>query len=71
MKIKNSDLLLTRSEVQDRFGIPKRYLEVAVSRGEGPPFVRFGRTDRYSVSDLMAWINEKRVDPEIQPIASH
>ena len=71
MEHNNSDFLLTRLEVQDRFGIPKRYLEVAVSRGEGPPFVRFGRTVRYRVSDLMAWINERRVDPEIQPNASH
>ena len=67
MQLNNFDLLLTRSEVQDRFGIPKRYLEVSVSRGEGPPFVRFGRTVRYRVSDLMAWLNAKRVDPETQP----
>lgn len=71
MEFNNSDLLLTRSEVEDRFGIRKRYLEVAVSHGECPPLVRFGRTVRYRVSDLMTWINEKRVDPETQLTASH
>lgn len=59
------DRLLSRLEVEKRFGIPKRFLELAVSRGEGPPFVRYGRTIRYRVSDLHAWINTKRIDPEL------
>jgi len=60
----SEDRLLNRLEVEKRFGIPKRFLELAVSRGEGPPFVRYGRTVRYRVSDLQVWINAKRIDPE-------
>ena len=50
------DRLLTRIEVENRFGIPKRFLETAVSKGNGPEFVRFGRLVRYRVQDIEAWI---------------
>jgi hypothetical protein len=39
----NGDRLLSRCEVEARFGISKRYLEVRAARGEGPNFIRFGR----------------------------
>ena len=48
--------MLTRIEVENRFGIPKRFLETAVSKGNGPEFVRFGRLVRYRVQDIEAWI---------------
>jgi|LGOV01.1.fsa_nt_gb predicted DNA-binding transcriptional regulator AlpA len=53
--------LLRCTEVEDQFGIPVRFLEVAVSRGDGPPIVRFGRSVRYRVCDIRNWI-EQRVE---------
>ncbi len=54
--------LLKRHEVEDIFGYPtKRFLEVAAMRGDGPPMLKIGRSVRYRVSDLRAWIDSHRV----------
>ncbi|MEM1346037.1 MAG: helix-turn-helix domain-containing protein [Pseudomonadota bacterium] len=58
-----TDKLLTRSQVEARYGITKRYLEIAVVRGDGPPYIKLGRSVRYRPSDLDAWIAAQRVDP--------
>jgi predicted DNA-binding transcriptional regulator AlpA len=58
-----SDLkLLTRSEVEDEYGIGKRYLEVAATRREGPAFIKIGRSVRYRREDLDRWIMGQRVE---------
>ncbi|QFT82333.1 Helix-turn-helix domain protein [Roseovarius sp. THAF27] len=58
-----SDLkLLTRSEVEQEYGIGKRYLEVAATRREGPAFIKIGRSIRYRREDLESWILEQRVE---------
>lgn len=59
----SSDRLLDRGEVEARFGIPKRFLEVAAVRGDGPPMVKIGRLARYRVRDLRLWIEAQRVVP--------
>ncbi|MEO0624280.1 MAG: helix-turn-helix domain-containing protein [Pseudomonadota bacterium] len=56
--------LLTRPEVAERYGISRRYLEIAVVRGEGPPLIRIGRSVRYRSSDVEAWIEAQRVVPQ-------
>ncbi|WP_146592080.1 helix-turn-helix transcriptional regulator [Puniceibacterium confluentis] len=57
MTIQNeTDRLLSRDEVEQRFGITKRFLELAVTRGNGPRFVRVGYLVRYTVKDVRAWI---------------
>jgi predicted DNA-binding transcriptional regulator AlpA len=61
MQDPNSDRLLSRTEVEDRFGITKRFLEVATMRSTGPKFVRIGRSVRYRVKDLEAWIDDNTV----------
>lgn len=58
MKSEETDRLLDRSEVEQRFGIPKRFLELAVARGDGPKLVRIGRLVRYRVTDVRAWIEQ-------------
>ncbi|SHK65216.1 transcriptional regulator, AlpA family [Shimia gijangensis] len=63
MKLDDTDRLLSRSDVAIRFGIPKRYLEIAAMRGEGPRIVRIGRLVRYRVKDIKAWI-EANTSPE-------
>lgn len=53
--------LLCRSEVEEQFGISKRYLEIAAVRGDGPPIVRLGRSVRYRIADILTWI-ERQVE---------
>lgn len=48
--------LLSRSEVKAIYGIGVRFLELAPSRGNGPPFVRVGRSVRYRVADIEGWL---------------
>ena len=59
----SDERLLTRAQVEERFGIPKRFLEVAAMKREGPPIVRLGRSVRYRQSDLRAWISAQVEDP--------
>ena len=57
------DRLLNRQEVEERFGIPKRFLEMAVMRGDGPPFIKIGRLVRYRINDIETWITAQRIEP--------
>lgn len=52
------DRLLSRTEVEEMFGISKRYLEIAATRGQGPCIIRFGRTVRYRIKDVRSWIEQ-------------
>lgn len=56
MKQDEEDYLLTRADVEERFGIPKRFLELASLDGRGPSEVRIGRLVRYRIKDIRAWI---------------
>lgn len=56
MQNDETERLLTRAEVEARFGVSKRYLELAACRGEGPKLVRIGRSVRYRPADIRAWI---------------
>ena len=55
--------LLTRDEVEVRFGVSKRFLELAPARGEGPSFVRIGRSVRYRTEDVERWIAAQTINP--------
>ncbi len=56
MKQDEDDFLLSRREVEERFGLSKRFLELAGLKGQGPRIVRLGRAVRYRVSDVRDWI---------------
>lgn len=56
MRQHDSDRLLSRTEVEEIFGISKRYLEVAAQRNEGPRRIQIGRSVRYRVRDIRQWI---------------
>ena len=58
----DNDRLLSREEVDQRFGIPKRFLELAIAKGNGPKVVRIGRLVRYRISDIRQWIEEQVSD---------
>ncbi len=61
MKEKNGNRLRSRTEVQRRYNISKRFLELAVARGDGPRFVRIGRLVRYRDKDILDWIEANSV----------
>ncbi len=56
----SDDRLLSRPEVEERFGISRRYLEISAVRGDGPMMTKIGRSVRYRVGDLRAWIDARR-----------
>lgn len=64
----SDDRLLSRSEVHSHFGLTQRYLEVAAVKGNGPPFIKLGRSVRYRVGDLREWIEARRVASTSQEI---
>lgn len=61
MKQQEIDRLLTRSEVEQIFGISKRFLETAVQKNHGPRRIHLGRSVRYRVSDIRHWIERNAV----------
>ena len=64
----SDDRLLSRSEVHSHFGLTQRYLEVVAVNGNGPPFIKLGRSDRYRVGDLREWIEARRVASTSQEV---
>ena len=58
MSTREEARLLRRSEVEEQFGISVRFLELAVSKGDGPAIVRLGRSVRYRVCDIRDWIEQ-------------
>lgn len=56
----SNDMLLSRVEVQEHFGLSRRFLEISAVRGDGPPMVKIGRAVRYTVGDLRSWIEARR-----------
>lgn len=64
-----NQMLLTREQVQASFGLSRRFLEIAAVRGDGPPFIKIGRSVRYQVADLSAWISARRVRSTSQEVA--
>ncbi len=58
-----SPRLLTEREAALYLTVSRAYLSAARVRNPGgPPFVKFGRTVRYLISDLDEWIAENRVN---------
>ena len=60
------DRLLSRREVEQRFGITKRYMETAAGRNEGPKIIRIGRMVKFRASDIRAWIEEHSTAGEVR-----
>ena len=56
MQAKDDERLLDRNEVEERFGVSKRFLEIAMQRGDGPCYVRVGRLVKYRPKDVSDWI---------------
>ena len=58
--------LLTEPEAARYLSVSRPFLRKSRMEGrrknhaEGPPYVKFGRSIRYSLADLQAWIAEHR-----------
>ena len=66
---KAQPLLLDRCGVEARYGISKRYLEIAAVRGDGPPYFKIGRAVRYCAADIDTWLQAQRVGQPHKSIA--
>lgn len=51
--------LLSRPEVEQQYGISRRFLERAAGSNDGPPVVRVGRLCRYRPADIETWIESR------------
>jgi predicted DNA-binding transcriptional regulator AlpA len=63
MSDESCDKLMTRQEVEERFGISKRFLEISAAQKMGPALIRIGRSVRYSPADIRDWIGQQRHEP--------
>ena len=57
----DNDRLLSRIEVENIFGISKRFLEQNANNGKGPKLIKIGRSARHRPSDVRAWIAAQEV----------
>jgi excisionase family DNA binding protein len=48
--------LLTRAEIASALSVTRDYLDHAARRGEGPPYIKFGRLIRYDRSAVSEWL---------------
>ena len=48
-----------------RFGIPKGVWDAMRRRGEGPAYIKNGKTLVYRISDVQAWLDKNRFEPEL------
>lgn len=51
--------MINRKEAQ-ALGFSQRFLELAALTGDGPPFIKLGRSVRYRVGDLLDFIDQHR-----------
>lgn len=56
----DDDRLMTRAEVAERFGLGKRFLELAAVKGGGPSYYKIGSAVRYKASDVRDWLEAQR-----------
>ncbi len=55
---------LNTTEAAEYLGVSPQFLEGARHRGEGPPYSRLVRRVKYIRTDLDAWMQKRRCDPE-------
>jgi hypothetical protein len=58
-----ADVLLTPEEAARRIGMSLSWLAKRRALGDGPPFVKYGRSVRYALSDLLADMRTRTSSP--------
>ncbi len=54
--------LLSRDDIENEYGITRRWLELAAHRGDGPPMRKItARMVRYERNEFDAWLTSCRV----------
>jgi predicted DNA-binding transcriptional regulator AlpA len=54
--------LLSRDDIENEYGLSRRWLELAAWRGDGPPMRRItSRMIRYDREELERWLADRRV----------
>ncbi|MFN7916898.1 MAG: helix-turn-helix domain-containing protein [Vicinamibacterales bacterium] len=53
---------LFENDAANYVGFSTAYLRLCRSKGRGPAFIRVGRSIRYRVADLDAWLDAHRVE---------
>jgi hypothetical protein len=53
-------VLLTPKETADRLKVSLSWLAKARMRGDGPPYIRVGRSIRYSEGALLQWMKSRQ-----------
>lgn len=54
---------MTTEEVAERLGVTKDALIAWRRRGQGPRYVKAGRSVRYDAADIDEWIEAQKVTP--------
>jgi len=58
--VKVPEVLLTAKEAAASLKLSVSWMAKARQRGEGPPYVKLGRSVRYSPSALVAWLKSNQ-----------
>jgi predicted DNA-binding transcriptional regulator AlpA len=59
-KIGANERLLTPKEAAHLLRVSLSWLAKSRMRGDGPPYIRIGRSIRYSEADLIQWMKSRR-----------
>ncbi len=54
---------LDQAQAATLTGFTPKALERKRQRGEGPRYTKIGKSIRYAVADLRAWMRENRIEP--------
>jgi predicted DNA-binding transcriptional regulator AlpA len=54
------ECLLHCDEVSNRLGVSTSWLAKSRMRGDGPPYIRVGRSIRYSEAALLQWLKSRQ-----------
>jgi hypothetical protein len=63
--------LVTELEAADRLRLSVSYLRNMRVRGDGPAYVKLGRSVRYDPPDLMSWARSRQVTPTAACATAH
>lgn len=60
---------LTSRQTAQFIGMSESWLRQTRMRGDGPPFLKLGRSVRYFRSDLLRWLEEQRQSTTLHQFA--
>jgi hypothetical protein len=64
--------LMNSGEIAAEFGVfTRRWLDLARARGDGPPYIKFGRKCFYRPSIVEQWLNEHTVNVKGEENGKH